>query len=214
MTRTLDSESFLHCCDLLGQQDKALKNIVDQYGYPPFWSRTPSFETIVHIILEQQVSLASAKAALAKLQEKLGDITPAKFITLTDSELKSCYFSRQKIGYARHLAEAVLSEHLRLEKLADLDDEAAKSTLLKLPGIGQWTADIYLMMALHRSDCFPLGDIALVNSLKQVKKLPPETPREVLGKLVDNWKPMRTAAAYLLWHAYLSRRRHEAGGIT
>ncbi len=206
MVITLEKASFHSLCNVLGQQDAALKNIIDQYGYPPFWSRKPGFETLIHIILEQQVSLASAKAALVKLQSRLGVITPAKLFALSDEELKACYFSRQKISYARHLANVIISKQLDLKKLETLPDDEVKLSLTALPGIGNWTADIYLMMALHRSDCFPLGDIALINSLKQIKNLPKETSREALGFIADTWKPYRTVAAYLLWHSYLSRK--------
>lgn len=206
MIRTLGEENFQSLCDLLGKQDQVLKSIIDQYGHPPFWSRKPGFETLIHIILEQQVSLASAKAALIKLQSRLGIVTPAKLLTLSDEELKACYFSRQKISYARHLANVIILKQLNLEKLETLPDDDIKSSLIRLPGIGNWTVDIYLMMALHRSDCFPFGDIALTNSLKHIKNLPKETPRKVLIPIADTWKPYRTVAAYLLWHSYLSRK--------
>ncbi len=206
MIITLSEENFQSLCDLLGKQDHGLKSIINQYGYPPFWSRKPGFETFIHIILEQQVSLASAKAALIKLQSRLGIVTPAKLLTLTDEELKACYFSRQKISYARHLANVIILKQLNLKKLETLPDDDIKSSLIRLPGIGNWTVDIYLMMALHRSDCFPFGDIAIINSLKHIKNLPKETSREALIPIADTWKPYRTVAAYLLWHSYLSRK--------
>lgn len=206
MIITFGEENFQSLCNLLGKQDQVLKSIIDQYGYPPFWSRKPGFETLIHIILEQQVSLASAEAALIKLQSRLGIITPAKLLTLSDEELKACYFSRQKISYARHLAIVIISKQLNLKKLETLPDDDIKSLLIQLPGIGNWTVDIYLMMALHRLDCFPSGDIALINSLKHIKNLPKETPTGALISIADTWKPYRTVAAYLLWHSYLSKR--------
>ena len=203
----LDEGSFSSICDLLGEQDADLKNIIVQFSYPPYWSRKPGFETLIHIILEQQVSLASAKSALNKLQARIGKITPENVASLSDEELKACYFSRQKIQYARHLAKALLAKHLDLKKLAQEPDNAVKVSLKELPGIGDWTADIYLMMALHRPDCFPLGDIALVKSLKGIKNLPKDTLREDLQIISDTWKPYRTVAAYLLWHSYLSKKK-------
>ncbi len=202
--KILDESHFSSICDLLGKQDADLKSIILQHGYPPYWSRKPGFETLIHIILEQQVSLASAKSALNKLRAYIGNITPANLIALSDEELKACYFSRQKIRYARHLAEAILSKQLNLNKLALQPDEFVRDSLMKLPGIGNWTVDIYLMMVLHRPDCFPLGDTALINSLKQLKKLPRTTMKEDLVVFCDAWKPYRTVAAYMLWHAYLS----------
>lgn len=205
MVVQFDEKNFPALCDSLGNQDAALQNVINQYGYPPFWSRIPGFETLIHIILEQQVSLASAKAAMVKLKSRLNTVTPEKLFALSDEELKACYFSRQKISYARHLATALISKHLNLKKLASLPDEDVHLLLKAIPGIGNWTADIYLMMALHRTDCFPLGDIALVNSLKHIKNLPRETSREDLKVITDTWKPYRTIAAYLLWHSYLSK---------
>lgn len=206
MVLRLDENNFYTLCDQLGKEDNDLKKIITQYGYPPFWSRKPGFETLVHIILEQQVSLASAKAALVKLQSRLGTVTADKLLALTDEELKACYFSRQKIGYARCLAYAIISKQLDLDKLETLPDHDVKSSLIVLPGIGDWTTDIYLMMALHRTDCFPLGDIALVNSLKQIKNLAKQTSKEELNLIADTWKPYKTVAVYLLWHAYLCKK--------
>jgi DNA-3-methyladenine glycosylase II len=202
----LDGNNFYPVCDLLGEQDAALKNILAQYGYPPFWTREPGFETLIHIILEQQVSLAAAKAALVKLQARLGIVTPANLLALSDEELKACYFSRQKIIYARNLAHVIISGQIDLERVSSMPDEEVKLVLTGLKGIGEWTADIYLMMALHRPDCFPLGDVALISSLKQVKDLPRDTPPGCLMTISDGWKPFRTVAAYLLWHSYLCRK--------
>src|SRR6266513_2734121 len=101
-------ENFHSLCDQLAKKDKHLRFIIKKYGYPPMWTRTASFQTLIHIILEQQVSLASARAALNKLKEKLGTVTPKKLLELTDKELRACYFSRQKTGYAKCLAQAII----------------------------------------------------------------------------------------------------------
>lgn len=162
---------------------------------------------MIHIILEQQVSLASAEAALNKLQQLIGTITPEKIRAMPAAEMKACYFSRQKIIYAKHLAEAVLSGQLSLEGLETLPDNLVKEELKKVKGIGEWTVSVYLMMAFHRTDCFPLGDVALVSSLKRVKALSIDVTKEELTDIVDWWKPYRTVAAFLLWHAYLSKRK-------
>lgn len=204
---TFTESNFTQHCDLVAATDVHLKAIIDEHGYPPFWSRTPGFATMVHIILEQQVSLASAKAAFLKLQEKIGHITPHKVLQLTDEELKACYFSRQKITYTRHLAAAVSSGVLDLEALAGMDNDSIRAALKQLKGVGDWTVDVFLMMALHRTDVFPHGDIALLKSIKEVKGLPADTPKAALLQIADTWKPYRTVAAYLLWHAYLERRK-------
>jgi DNA-3-methyladenine glycosylase II len=204
-----DETNFKNHCNKLAKIDAELKAIIDTHGHPPLWKRKQGFETLIHIILEQQVSLASAKAALTKLKEKIGTVTPAKILQLTDAELKACYFSRQKIVYARHLAEAIISKKLSLKKLALATDEVVRTELKKIKGIGDWTVDVYLMMVLQRCNLFPLGDIALVNSMKEVKSLPKHISKEELLMIAENWKPYRTVAAFILWHSYLSRRKRK-----
>lgn len=201
-----NENNFKAHCNRLAKKDADLKNIIDTHGHPPVWKRKGSFETLIHIILEQQVSLASAKAALNKLKERIGAVTPQKLLSLADAELKACYFSRQKIVYARHLAESILNKQLNLKKIALLPDEDVRTELKKIKGIGDWTVDVYLMMVLQRTDLFPLGDIALVNSLKEVKGLHKQTTKEELLLIAEKWKPHRTIAAYLLWHAYIKQR--------
>ncbi len=206
LKQTFDKQTFEIICDKLASVDDDLKDIITTYGYPPFWQRAANFETLVHIILEQQVSLASAKAALTKLKEKLINITPENLLQLNDGELKACYFSRQKIIYSRHLATAILSGDLNLESLNSMNNDSIRTTLLQIKGIGNWTVDVYLMMALQRADLFPLGDIALIRSLKETKKLTFDISKEKLALVATKWKPYQTIAAYILWHAYLSKR--------
>ena len=164
-----NDENFYQFCDVLAKKDKDLQRIIKQYGYPPMWTRPASFQTLVLFILEQQVSLASAYAAFKKLKERIGYVTPSKILSLTDAELRACYFSRQKIVYARELAKAVQSRQLRLKKFSNAHEDEVRIELKKIKGIGDWTVDVYLMHALQRSDLFPLGDVALVNSLKETK---------------------------------------------
>ncbi|MEI9944643.1 MAG: DNA-3-methyladenine glycosylase 2 family protein [Chitinophagaceae bacterium] len=170
------------------------------------WTRPNTFETLVHIILEQQVSLASAKSALNKLQEKIKEVNPARVLLLTDEEFRACYFSRQKTGYVRHLAEAIVSNRFDLLNMGIWPDDKVRAELIKLKGIGNWTADIYLMFTLQRADVFPIGDLAAVNALKQVKKLPKDISTTSLLKITEAWKPYRTIATMILWHYYLSIR--------
>jgi len=199
-------DNFILLCDKLARKDKHLKKVIKQYDYPPLWSRVASFATLIHIILEQQVSLASAKAAFLKLEAKIGHITPEKIMQLSDEEMKACYFSRQKIKYAKHLATAIINNELSIEQLNDLPDESLRTELKKIKGIGDWTVDVFMMMALHRCDCFPAGDIALIKSIKEVKGLAPLTSKEEILLIADTWKPYRTIAAFILWHAYIKKR--------
>ena len=198
--------SFARICRKLAKRDADLDRIIKQYGLPPMWTRPATFQTLILTILEQQVSLASAYAAFKKLKEKIGFVTPAKILALTDEELRACYFSRQKIIYARELARAIKSRQLILKKLFFYTDEEIRAELIKIKGIGHWTVDVYLMHALQRTDLFPLGDIALVNSLKEVKQLPKDISREEMLAIAEAWRPHRTIAAMILWHAYIQKR--------
>jgi len=199
-------DNFYQFCDVLAKKDRHLRTIIKQYGYPPMWTRPATFQTLILFILEQQVSLASAYAAFKKLKERIGYVTPSKILLLTDEELRSCYFSRQKIIYARELAKAVQSKQLRLKKFSNAHEDEIRLELKKIKGIGDWTVDVYLMHALQRSDLFPLGDIALVNSLKEIKQLHPHTTKEDMITIAEPWRPYRTIASMILWHSYIQKR--------
>ena len=206
MYQQFDSDNFKKICNKLCRIDKDLHTIIRQYGHPPMWIRPATFQTLILFILEQQVSLASAYAAFKKLKEKVGYVTPAKILSLTDEELRSCYFSRQKIIYARELARAVQSKQLRLNKISIAHEDEIRLELKKIKGIGDWTVDVYLMHALQRTDLFPLGDIALVNSLKETKQLPAHISKEEMLAIAEPWRPYRTVAAMILWHSYIKKR--------
>jgi DNA-3-methyladenine glycosylase II len=204
MLKQFNQSNYRAICDELAAADADLANIINTHGYPPLWSRPNTFETLVHIILEQQVSLASALSALNKLRERIQEITPARVLLLTDEEFKACYFSRQKTTYTKYLAEAIISGQINLTELEQLPDEMIRAKLTALKGIGNWTADVYLMFVLQHADIFPVGDLAAVNALKRVKKLPKETTREELIAVAEQWQPYRTVASMLLWHYYLA----------
>ena len=171
------------------------------------WSRENTFETLVHIILEQQVSLASALSALNKLRAKITHITPENFLKLNDEELKACYFSRQKTIYVRGLAEVLHTGSLNLVMLETLSNDEIRSLLIKINGFGHWTIDIYLIFVLKRMDIFPSGDLAAVKALKRIKKLPTDAPKEKVLRISARWSPYRTIATMILWHYYLSADR-------
>lgn len=207
LTRKKFTAATFHLhCDWLAKNDKELKGIITTYGYPPMWTRPAIFQTLILTILEQQVSLASAYAAFKKLKQRTGYVTPAKILALTDEELRACYFSRQKIIYARELARAIQNKQLSLKRLSFASEDEIRIELKKIKGIGDWTVDVYLMHALQRSDLFPLGDIALVNSLKETKQLHPYITKEEMLLIVEPWRPYRTIAAMILWHAYIQKR--------
>ncbi len=189
----------------LAEEHTEFERVYQMYGSPPLWDREPGFATLIHIILEQQVSLASAKACFDKLTARLGEVTPDALLTLNDKEFKAVGFSRQKTGYARHLAEALLEERIDLDRIENLPDAEVKEELIKLKGIGEWTSDIYLLMALLRPDVMPKGDIALHAAWHKLSGEPRPTSDEFL-KIAERWRPLRSVAARLLWHFYLSER--------
>jgi len=186
--------------------DPIFTKIKKQYGLPPSWERPEGFETLCHIILEQQVSLESALSAYNKLKERLGAFTPENMLTLTDEEMRACYLSRQKTRYLRELAKAVQSKSLMLENLPQLSQEEVWNELTKVIGIGNWTAQIYLMFCLKSPDIFPLGDIAAINTVKELKGV---KDKEEAVKIAETWSPYRTGATYFLWYYYLKKRGRE-----
>jgi DNA-3-methyladenine glycosylase II len=199
--------NFQILCNEVAERDSTLQTILDTYGYPPMWTRSNSFATLIHIILEQQVSLASAKAAFNKLKEKSGKITPATLLTLSDTEMRACYFSRQKMAYARHLAETIQSGKIKLKKHIYHPDDEIRLLLRQVKGVGDWTIDVYLLFALQRTDIFPVGDLAMINAMKEVKCLPKEISKTEILQIAEIWRPYRSIATMILWHHYISSRK-------
>jgi DNA-3-methyladenine glycosylase II len=204
MITKFTQSNYHQICDELAATDTDLAAIIQAHGYPPLWSRPNTFETLVHIILEQQVSLTSALSALNKLKERVPELTPARVLLLTDEEFRACYCSRQKTAYIKYLAEALVSGQINLQSFEQLPDDEIRAQLVSLKGIGNWTVDVYLMFVLQRADLFPVGDLAAVNALKRLKGLPAGTPREKIITIATQWQPYRTVATMILWHHYLS----------
>jgi DNA-3-methyladenine glycosylase II len=191
----------------LAARDPDLAGIVARIGPPPLWDRPPGFATLVHIVLEQQVSLASARAAFDRLVRETDPLTPQRFLRLTDAELLSIGFSRQKARYGRAIAAALLDGSLDLDAVARMDDEAAQQALETIPGIGRWTSTIYLLMVLGRPDVWPAGDMALATAVAEAKGLAVRPAADQLMLIGEVWRPWRSVAARLFWHDYLARRR-------
>lgn len=209
MSKPLTLRTLKSACRDLSKRDEHMRAVFELYGPPPLWDREPGFATLLQIILEQQVSLASAKACFDKLCMHLGNVTPDSLLTLNEAELKAIGFSRQKTAYARHLSEAVIEKRIDLDRLHRLTDAGIKTELIKLKGIGEWTSDIYLLMALLRPDVMPKGDIALHTAWHKLSGEPRPTSDEFVT-MAEKWKPFRSVAARLLWHFYLSERRRPA----
>jgi DNA-3-methyladenine glycosylase II len=171
------------------------------------WVRRPGFATIIRIVLEQQVSLASAKAAYERLLRVVDRVTAKQLVGVTTAQLRRHGITRQKATYCLELARVVVRGELNLSHLAHMDDRAVRDALLKVRGIGPWTADIYLLMALRRPDVWPVGDLALAETVRRVRRLRTRPSSERLRRIARGWRPWRAVAARILWHCYLSERR-------
>jgi DNA-3-methyladenine glycosylase II len=203
----LDDDSLRAGVDRLVARDTDLAGIVARHGPPPLWAREPGFATLVHIILEQQVSLRSAEAAMGRLVAAAGEVSATAIVAAGSERLLPAGLTRQKTRYLLGLSEGVLDGRLDLDALALADDQTARQQLLGFAGIGPWTADIYLLMALGRPDIWPVGDLALATAMRRAKRRA-SVPRseEQLG-MAEMWRPLRAVAARILWHSYLAGER-------
>lgn len=200
----LNDDALTRAVRLLARRDPDLRRVVRRFGAPPMWARESGFSTLLHIILEQQVSLASARAAHTRLLEVATPLSPSRFLRLDDATLKAVGFSRQKTLYGRELARSIVDGLLDLDALSSMDDATVRSELIKIKGIGRWTADIYLLMVLRRPDIWPTGDLALAVAAQKVKRLEARPTQEDLNEMSEAWRPWRAVAARILWHYYLS----------
>lgn len=200
----LDENTLLKGATELALKFDYFARVIDQYGPPPLWQREQGFHTLIHIILEQQVSLQSAKAAYDKLENAIGKPEPATFLQLGDAELKRIGFSRQKKSYCRGLAETLNNGGINLESLASLSDSDVRNQLTAIKGIGPWTANIYLLMALGRPDVWPAGDLALEVGYQKLRELAAKPSAAELAKISVQWQPLRAVAARIIYHFYLS----------
>ena len=212
MSLTLTKGRLLRATSKLCSQDEDLKKVVNKYGVPPLWNRPEGFRTLIYLILEQQVSLASARSTFEKLVSRLGtDPTPKEILLLSFEELRAIGFSRQKISYSRLLSQAIIDGTLSINDLGKLSDQAVKRELMKIKGIGPWTADIYLMEALSRPDVWPTGDLALAVGADKGKFLASRPIENDLNLLGEQWRRFWSVAARILWHYYLCEIRPQPG---
>jgi DNA-3-methyladenine glycosylase II len=189
----------------LSRRDPDLARVVARHGPPPLWDRTPGFPTLVQIILEQQVSLSSGRAAFERLDRAAGRVTPARIAVMTERRIRAAGITRQKAAYLRGLARAIVRGEFDVGAVALLEDDAAHAELIKLKGIGPWSADIYLLMALGRRDVWPRHDLALASAMRDVKRLRSLPTPERQLEIAEAWRPWRAVAARLMWHHYLNR---------
>lgn len=191
----------------LAAREETLGRVFNTYGAPPMWRRATGFPTLVHIILEQQVSLKSAKAMLLRLQAAIDPFTPERFVELGESHLRRLGVTRQKSAYLLHLSGSILSGDLSLQKLSRMPDDEARVSLTRIKGIGSWSADVYLLMAMRRPDVWPAGDLALAVAVKELWNLELKPTPDELIRIAERWRPYRAVAARMLWQHYLFRDR-------
>jgi DNA-3-methyladenine glycosylase II len=190
----------------LSEKEPIFKLIVEKYGMPIIPKRPQGFETLVLLILEQQVSIDSAKATFLKLKAMQPNFVPESLISLSDEEFRSLGVSRQKTSYIKALSHSIVNNHIEIESLATKSSEQVREELIKIKGIGNWTIDVYLMFSLQAQDIIPLGDIAVINTIKELLDI---HDKQEMEDYVAKWSPYRSVATFLLWHYYLNKRNRK-----
>ena len=206
MSRPLTQKTLALAARELAARDQTLAGIHAVHGDPPLWRRAAGFPTLVHIILEQQVSLKSAKSMLTRLEKAIQPFTPLRFIELGDAHLRSLGVTRQKSAYLLHLSASIIDGELNFTKLSRMNDDEARLVLTRIKGIGAWSADVYLLMAMRRADIWPAGDLALAVAMKDLMGLATRPGPVELEKLAEKWRPHRAVAARMLWQYYLGKQ--------
>lgn len=187
---------------MLAERHELFAALLERNGAPPAWRRPASFGTLVRLVLEQQVSLASARAAYLRLVDRIGEPTPEIFLDLTDAELRTIGFSRQKAQYGRGIAERLINESLDLDRIV-ADGDGGRDELLAVPGIGPWTVACFELFVAGRPDIWPVGDRALYVSMTRNLGLGEVPDRATCDAIASQWAPFRSTAARMLWHDYL-----------
>ena len=202
MVRT--SKSLRQSLDALAQRESAFAKVIERHGHPEPRASEPGVETLLRTIVGQQVSVAAARSMWNKLTAKFGQpVRLEALLAASDEEMREAGMSRQKAGYLRSLADLVLSGELDLTKLPK-DDEEAIAQLVKIKGIGRWSAEIYLLFAEGRTDIWPAGDLAVQIEIGKLLGLEGKPTEKQLRELGEKWRPHRGAAAVLAWHSYNS----------
>jgi DNA-3-methyladenine glycosylase II len=204
--RPLTQKSLALAARELAARDELLAGIHATYGDPPLWRRATGFTTLVHIILEQQVSLKSAKSMLVRLQGAIEPFTPERFVELGDAHLRGLGVTRQKSSYLIDLSTSIVNGDLSFTTLARMSDDEARLALTRIKGIGLWSADVYLLMAMRRADIWPAGDLALAVAMKELLGLAARPAPLELERWAEQWRPHRAVAARKLWQYYLGKR--------
>ncbi len=210
---SLTRDTLRGAVDHLAATDPRLGRIVGIHGPPPLWARPGGFRTLGRIILEQQVSLASAATLFRRLDRTIaGGMAAPAVADLGSAGLRRLGVTRQKASYLASLAQRVAGGDLNLRSLARLNDADAAAKLTALHGVGPWSAGIYLMMALRRPDIWPRGDLALHVALARLRRQNRRPSSEEAARYAERWSPWRSVAARILWHEYLSNRPRRGAG--
>jgi len=210
-TITLNNQTLAKAAQQLARKDRHLSAILETHGHPPLWRRPATFTTLVRIILEQQVSLKSADAMFRRLRAAITPFTPEGVITAGPDYLRRLGVTRQKTAYLQHLSTAIVEGNLNLRRLARMPDADVKAALMQIKGLGSWSADVYLLMAMCRADIWPAGDLALAVAVKELNGLKEKPTFEELELIAEKWRPHRAVAARMLWQYYLGRRKAANG---
>jgi DNA-3-methyladenine glycosylase II len=200
----LTPETLRAAAEVLAARDRDLASIYRTHGVPPMWARRPGFATLLRIILEQQVSLVSARAMFKRLRSNIDPFTAAGFIEFGEQNLRALGVTRQKAHYCVQTAQAFQNGDLK--QIARLSDEEAHAALLRIKGVGPWTANIYLLMALKRPDIWPDGDIALASAAGRLRQMKARPSFVQLARMAERWRPYRSVAARMLWQYYLAEQ--------
>lgn len=197
---------MLEAIKYLSEKDAVFKHIVEKYGMPAIPKRPHGFETLVLLILEQQVSIDSAKATFLKLKAKEANLRPESLFRISDEDYRSIGVSRQKAKYIKALSHSILHNEIDIESLAAKSSQQVREELIKIKGIGHWTIDVYLMFSLQAPDIIPLGDIAVINTIKELLGI---HDKQEMENHVAKWSPYRSVATFLLWDYYLNKRNRK-----
>jgi DNA-3-methyladenine glycosylase II len=207
MPRQLTNATLEQATHALAARDRDLGRLVATHGVPPMWGRPTGFATLVWIILEQQVSIAAARTLFRRLGVHLGGrVTPEAVLAAGVEGLRAFGLTRQKSRYCHELAVRVSGRALDLQSVSRLPEAEARAALLDVPGIGNWSVDVYFVMALRRPDVWPRGDLALGLALHRVKRLRAVPTHERQEAIAAQWAPWRSVAARILWADYLAAR--------
>ncbi len=205
--KTFSKHTIKKHCNALQNNHTHIATLHEQYGYPPYWKRENNFESLCKTIIEQQVSLASAKSSYERLKKYCGAVEAKKLTSLHEDEFRANGITKQKGRYLKLLAETLIQEPDFFLLLETLDNQLAKEKLMSLKGIGHWTANVYMLVALNRIDIYPDFDVALINSIAYEIFEGEKIDNEKAKKFIARFTPLQSIACCYFYHAYIQRKK-------